>query len=152
MTPRDIAPWILTVAAVGMAAWSWTRPVQTVETTRLVAGPTAGPTVIEGADAAEIQRLVRDTMRAELEGIDIPAARPVEMGPEVELPAPVAADLDDALGLVDDLARLDQMDQEDVLDVRFALDSLHPEQRKAFMSAYFTALNSGEIRVHGAPL
>lgn len=152
MSPRDLAPWIFTAAAVAMAAWSWTRPVQTVETTRVVTEAGAPTTVVANTDTEAIAALVRETMRAELAEVDRSAARPVEMGPAVDPGAPVETDLDDALALVEDLGRQGPLGTEDRMEVQFALDSLHPEQRAAFMSAYFDALNAGDIVVHGSPL
>ena len=154
MSANTLAPWILTAASLAVAAFSFTRPVPTAEVVPTPAQAAAAHPVLvasaapsrPGMDAETMREIVREVMREELpetaaapEHAVVPAEAQLEM-------------IDDGLVLVDDLIDLGHVTQGDIMDMRDAISQMDRAEGEVVLSAYFDALNSGEIVVDGAPL
>ena len=153
---QNLAPWTITGLALALSAWSWTAshistPVETVTppTPAQVAPhlPLVASVSAPALDPSDLQAAVQAAVRAELAAAERPAPAP---DPEV---VEVMADVQDsALGLVDDFIEYGDVTEDDkrmLLDEISQLDQAHAE---AVMTAYFDALNRGDIQVMGSPL
>ncbi len=155
MNAKTVAPWLITAAALSAALFSFTRPApQPMVAPTPAQAAAAHPVLVAqaqpapaGMDAEMMRQIVREVMRDEL-------SESAGMEPVVDA-VPTEAQLDqvdDGLLLVDDLIDIGEVTWEDTMDMRLAISEMSRSEGEVVLSAYFEALNSGDIVVNGAPL
>jgi len=160
MSVQQLIPWLIAAASLGVVAGSWqvetTQPVPVAElpqTTPPQVAPSqaaapAGTRLVASAAPvpANLEDAVRSAVRAEMSrSVDPPA-------PDPERLSVMADDQAAALDLVDELIEVGDIDAQDRMDLLHEISNLDRAHAEVVMSAYFDALNRGDIRILGAPL
>lgn len=166
MSLNSLAPWAVTVVALAVAGWSWVRPAPAPERAAApeqTATPAPSPTAVAAhlplkvsatpspLSPALLQKALRDAVRSELAATG-GAAPTVAAEPSPEVTGELDATRDDALLLVDDLIDLGEVTMADRDALIEEVGRLDRARAEAVMTAYFNALNDGDIVVVGAPL
>lgn len=161
MTLKTLAPWFVTAAAVAFSAYTSLKPapqveqapptVEQIEARFPVVRASASASNDSNIDAQQMREMMAQVVREEMArtgkgGDQAPAAAVAE-------PTQEQLDIvDDGIALVDDLIDIGEITQEDVMDLRFAISEMDQRMGEQVLSAYFNALNNGDIVVVGAPL
>jgi hypothetical protein len=142
MSISKLAPWAVTLGALALAVSSWVRPPSPPRAPPMPAhrgaahaSAPAPPRVDEELMAEVVERAVREAL-----------VRHERSTPEPDTAVQVAAQ-EEGLDLVDGLIARGEASDEDRLALRAALGRTDREGADAILSAYFTALNRGDIRV-----
>ena len=149
-------PWLVTAAAVGVAAIAWWAPHTPTATVASEVESTESAPSPPPFDPRHLEQAVVTAVRAELAHATPTASAPA---PSPEAPPPSEAQvaewdvaLSEGLEAIDSFVAAGRATQEDKYALREVLGRLDQERSEELLHTYFQALNRGEIVVDGAPL